>query len=60
MFRFWCSDWSGRLNWRSAEAVSPEKLVENYHREHLWTYDTDQGGEDAATFAIVSPEGETR
>lgn len=60
MFRFWCSDWSDKLNWKSVEAGSFEQLIKKYHREHLWTYDTDNGGEDTATFAIVSPEGETR
>jgi hypothetical protein len=60
MFRYWHSDMGDKLNWKSAEAESPEKFIEKYHREHLWTYDTDQGGEDTIIFAIMSPDGELR
>ncbi len=60
MFRYWCSKWSDKLSWKEAEAESFEKLIKNYHRDHLRTYDADNDGDDTAVFAIKSPEGETR
>ena len=60
MFRYWCSDWSDKLGWKSVEAVSFEKLIEKYHRDHLWIYDADNDGDDRAVFAIKSSEGATR